>query len=247
MSFNKKIKAGDKFKGIPRHVAIIMDGNGRWARNHMIGRLKGHEKGANVAKKVVSCCCELGVPALTLYAFSTENWKRPHSEVHGIMRILLKFLKSEQKFLSQNDVRLSAIGQLYRLPSPVRKMLHSVIDNTSQNRGMQLNLALSYGGRTEITDAVLRIASEVKKGVIDLKSITLDLVSNYISTCGLPDPDVLIRTGGEMRVSNFLLWQIAYTEIFFTKTLWPDFGAKELTQIIREFPKRNRRFGSLVS
>ena len=230
---------------IPSHIAIIMDGNGRWAKKRLFHRIKGHEKGSETVRTIVRSCREIGIAHLTLYAFSTENWQRPKTEVAALMTLLKKFLKSEQKELTENNTRLNSIGQIERLPVDVQKELKHVMSVTKENDGMQLNLALSYGGRAEIVRMVKDIAKKVKAGKIELDTITPELISKHLYTSKLPDPDLLIRTGGDMRVSNFLLWQIAYTEIYVTDTLWPDFGKEELVKILADYQRRERRFGKV--
>ena len=234
---------------LPIHVAIIMDGNGRWAKKRLLNRIKGHEKGADAVRTIVRTCREIGIPMLTLYAFSTENWQRPKTEVAALMTLLKKFLKSEQKEMMDNDIRLNAIGQIERLPEDVRQVLYETMTLTKENNGTLLNLALSYGGRDEIVKAVKEIAIKAREGKIDPDSIpdpiTAELVSDHLYTRGMPDPDLLIRTSGEMRISNFLLWQIAYTEIFVTDTLWPDFGKDEFLHILKDYQRRERRFGKV--
>ncbi len=227
----------------PSHVAIIMDGNGRWAKRRLLNRVQGHEKGAEAVRTVVECCREIGISILTLYAFSTENWQRPKTEVDALMFLLAKFLESEQKNMLDNNIRLSAIGQIERLPEHVRRVLHETMTLTKNNNGMLLNLALSYGGRAEIVRMVRDVAIKAKDGMIDPDSITYDVVSDHLYTKGMPDPDLLIRTSGEMRISNFLLCQIAYAEIFVTDTLWPDFSREELLRILQDYQHRERRFG----
>ncbi len=228
---------------LPRHVAMIMDGNGRWARKRMLNRIRGHEKGADTVRTVVRTSRELGIPYLTLYAFSTENWERPETEIAALMTLLKRFLESEQQEMLENGIRLNAIGQIDHLPADVRSTLEKAMTTTQHNTGMILNLALSYGGRAEIVRAVRGIVSKVQKNELDPEQITDDFIGDHLYTRGMPDPDLLIRTGGEMRVSNFLLWQIAYTEIFVTSTLWPDFSKEEYIAILRDFQKRERRFG----
>jgi undecaprenyl diphosphate synthase len=222
-----------------------MDGNGRWAKKRLFHRVKGHEKGSETVRTIVRSCREIGIAHLTLYAFSTENWQRPKTEVAALMTLLKKFLKSEQKELTENNTRLNAIGQIERLPVDVQEELKQVMSVTKKNDGMQLNLALSYGGRAEIVKMVKDIAKKVKDGKIELDVITPELVSEHLYTSKLPDPDLLIRTGGDMRVSNFLLWQIAYTEIYVTDTLWPDFGKEEFVKILLDYQRRERRFGKV--
>jgi undecaprenyl diphosphate synthase len=232
-------------KTLPVHVAVIMDGNGRWAKKRLLNRIKGHEKGSESVRNVVRTCREIGIRILTLYAFSTENWQRPRSEIVALMALLKKFLISERKEMLDNNIRLNAIGQIDRLPEDVKRELQHSMRLTEKNDGLILNLALSYGGRAEIVKAVKEIAQHIKTGRIDLDSITPDLISKHLYTGTMPDPDLLIRTSGEMRISNFLLWQIAYTEICVTDTLWPDFGKDELLQIFKNYQQRERRFGKV--
>ncbi len=233
----------------PKHVAIIMDGNGRWAKKRLLNRIKGHEKGADTVREIVKACRKAEIPVLTLFAFSTENWQRPNIEVTALMSILKKFLEIEQKEMMENNIRLNAIGQVERLPEEVRNVLGSVMELTKNNTGLLLNLALSYGGRDEIVRALRQIAVKVKNGTIDPEAqhgqITEDLIADHLYTRSLPDPDILIRTSGEMRISNFLLWQIAYAEIFVTDTLWPDFGPEEFFSILKDYQGRERRFGKV--
>ncbi|BBO79290.1 isoprenyl transferase [Desulfosarcina widdelii] len=232
---------------MPKHVAVIMDGNGRWAKKRLLNRLKGHEKGAQAVRTVVQAARKLDIEALTLYAFSTENWQRPQSEVSGLMFLLRRFLETERQTLMENDIRLNTIGQTDRLPEAVRKDLKAVMAETATNKKMVLTLALSYGARAEIVDMVRQIAAAAKEGTIDPSAVTPDMVANHLYTRELPDPDLLIRTSGEMRISNFLLWQIAYAEIFFTPTLWPDFGEEEFIRILKDYQQRERRFGAIPS
>jgi undecaprenyl diphosphate synthase len=232
-------------KNLPIHVAVIMDGNGRWAKKRLLNRIKGHEKGSESVRTVVRTCREIGIRILTLYAFSTENWQRPQSEIVALMALLKKFLISERKEMLENNIRLNAIGQIDQLPEDVRWELQHSMKLTEKNDGLILNLALSYGGRAEIVKAVKEIAQHIKTGRIDADSITPDLISKHLYTGTMPDPDLLIRTSGEMRISNFLLWQIAYTEICVTDTLWPDFGKDELLQILKNYQQRERRFGKV--
>jgi undecaprenyl diphosphate synthase len=231
---------------LPSHVAIIMDGNGRWAKKRLLNRIKGHEKGAETVRTIIRTCRELKIPVLTLYAFSTENWQRPKVEVAALMTLLKKFLKSEQTEMMDNNIRLNAIGQIDLLPQDVYQSLKKVMDLTRKNNGLILNLALSYGGRAEIVKMVREIAQKMKDGLINCDSITPELVSEHLYTRGMPDPDLLIRTSGEMRISNFLLWQIAYAEIFVTDTLWPDFSKEEFITILKNYQLRDRRFGKVV-
>jgi len=230
---------------LPRHVAFIMDGNGRWAKARLLNRVRGHEKGVETVRMVVRTACEIGIDVLTLFAFSTENWQRPRKEVAALMKLLKSFLKNEQKELLDNDIRLNIIGQMERLPEDVQKTLRHVIEKTKNNQSLLLNLALSYGGRAEIVDMVKKISNKVKQGLIDPDAITADHVAQYLYTRQIPDPDLLIRTSGEMRISNFLLWQIAYSEIYVTNTLWPDFTKDEFVKILNNFQQRERRFGKI--
>lgn len=230
---------------IPLHIAIIMDGNGRWAQKRLLNRIRGHEKGAETVRMAVRTCREIGVQYLTLYAFSTENWQRPEREIKALMGLLNKFLAEETPEMLENNIRLNAIGQLERLPEDVRQALSSVMEATRLNDGMWLNLALSYGGRAEIAAAARRMAEAVEKNAIEASDITPERLGRELYTAGMPDPELLIRTSGEYRVSNFLLWQIAYAEIYVTPTLWPDLTRDELMRIIRDFQKRERRFGRL--
>lgn len=227
----------------PSHVAIIMDGNGRWARKKLLNRVKGHEKGADTVRAIVTASGEIGIEVLTLYAFSTENWARPEAEVSALMSLLKKFIRNETPTLKEQNIRLNVIGNIEGLPGDVREDLFSAMEETGSGSGMILNLALNYGAKEEITFAVKAIAAEVKKGEIETHEITEATVSDHLYTKGMPEPDLLIRTSGEMRLSNFLLWQSAYTEFFFTDTLWPDFTRKEFEDILLNFKTRNRRFG----
>ncbi|MBW1940460.1 MAG: isoprenyl transferase [Deltaproteobacteria bacterium] len=231
---------------LPSHVAIIMDGNGRWAKKRLLNRIKGHKKGSETVRTIIRTCRELKISVLTLYAFSTENWQRPKVEVAALMTLLKKFLKSEQSEMMDNNIRLNAIGQIDLLPQDVYQSLKKVMDLTRKNNGLILNLALSYGGRAEIVKMVREIAQKMKDGLINSDSITPELVSEHLYTRGMPDPDLLIRTSGEMRISNFLLWQIAYSEIFITDTLWPDFSKEEFITILKNYQLRDRRFGKVV-
>lgn len=230
-------------ESLPKHVAIIMDGNGRWAKKRALNRIRGHREGTESVRDIVRASREIGVKVLTLYAFSTENWKRPAMEVSALMKLLKSFLKSELPEMKENSICLNAIGDIKKLPKDVLDVLCEVMDATRQNQEMTLNLALSYGGRHELVRAARHIADQVKKGQLEPDEITEELLSSNLYTHNMPDPDVLIRTSGEMRVSNFLLWQIAYTEIFVTKTLWPDFRREEFIQILSDYQKRERRFG----
>jgi undecaprenyl diphosphate synthase len=228
---------------LPRHIAIIMDGNGRWAKNKALSRISGHLKGVHAVREVVTACRELGIKVLTLYAFSIENWKRPAEEVNALMGLLKEYLQKECEEMLQNNIRLNAIGRLSDLPPDVQATLQETIKQTEHCDGMILNLALSYGGRSEILHAVQGIVSDMKKDKIKPEEITVQRFSQYLWTHGLPDPDLLIRTSGEFRISNFLLWQIAYTELYVTDTLWPDFDRRELSKAIADYQSRERRFG----
>jgi undecaprenyl diphosphate synthase len=230
---------------LPAHVAIIMDGNGRWAKKRLLNRINGHEKGSETVRTIVRTCRKLGISYLTLYAFSTENWQRPKAEVDALMALLKRFLQSEQKEMVENNIRLQVIGQVERLPQNVRQALEQTIAATRELTGMNLILALSYGGRAEIIRMVQSVAEKVKRGIIDPDDVNHELVSEHLYTRHIPDPDLLIRTSGEMRISNFLLWQIAYTELFITKTLWPDFSKEEFLQILKDFSLRVRRYGAV--
>lgn len=232
---------------LPRHVAIIMDGNGRWAKQHLLGRTKGHEKGAETVRTIVEVCREIGIEVLTLYAFSTENWQRPAKEVEALMRLLKRFLLNEQTELVAKDIQFSVIGQPQRFPADVQDTISQVKAATANNRTMRLNLALSYGSRTEITEMVQAIATKAAKGEIAPEQITQQIVADHLYTEGLPDPDLLIRTSGEMRISNFMLWQIAYSELAITPTLWPDFTREEFLSILLQYQNRERRFGKVTS
>lgn len=228
---------------LPEHIAIIMDGNGRWARRQNLNRVMGHQKGAGNVREIVRASREIGIRYLTLYAFSEENWKRPSHEISALMKLLKRFLKSELEEMLDNGIRLRAIGRIKKLPDGTRKVLDETIRKTASNNDLILTLALSYGGRQEITDAVRKLASEIRQGDIDPDRISEQSISELLYTADMPDPDLLIRTSGEFRVSNFLLWQIAYAEIYITEKFWPDFGKEEYLEAIREFQKRERRFG----
>ena len=232
----------DKNK-VPHHIAIIMDGNGRWAKKKSLSRISGHIKGVDAVREIVTACRELGIKILTLYAFSMENWKRPMDEVTALMGLLKEYLLMECEEMIQNNIRLSAIGQWEDLPSDVQKALQETIKKTEHCNGMILNLALSYSGRSEIIHAVQGILSDFQKGKIKPEEVSIQQFPEYLWTQGMPDPDLLIRTSGELRISNFLLWQVAYTELYVTETLWPDFDRKELLKAIADYQSRERRFG----
>jgi undecaprenyl diphosphate synthase len=228
---------------LPQHIAIIMDGNGRWAQKHTIGRIRGHRKGAQAVRTVVRACREIGIKYLTLFAFSIENWDRPAKEVQALMFLLEEYLKKELEELQKQEIRLTTIGDIERLNPSVKEKLLQVKESTLKNDKMVLNLALSYGAKDEIICAVKKIIEDDKAGKIDIDKLDKETFSNYLYTSGMPDPDLLIRTSGECRISNFLLWQLAYTELYFTNILWPDFTKDDLFKAIASYQKRERRFG----
>jgi len=230
---------------LPIHVAIIMDGNGRWAAQRNKPRTYGHEAGVKAVKEVVRASAELGIKYLTLYTFSIENWKRPKEEVNALMSLLSRTTVSETDELMKNDVKLITTGRISGLSPIRRKVLNNAVAKTRNNQGLVLNLALNYGGRTEILDAVKGIANSLKGGLLDLEDINEELFSTFLYTANIPDPDLLIRTSGEMRISNFLLWQTSYTELYIIDTLWPDFGKEALYQAVLDYQGRERRYGRL--
>lgn len=230
---------------LPQHVALIMDGNGRWAKQRHLPRIEGHRAGAESARVIIRTAGELGIKYLTLYAFSVENWNRPKDEVDALMKYLVHYLKSETSELNKNNVKLEVIGQIYRLPENVQEHLKKSIATLSRNNGLTLIMALSYGGRTEIVDAVRSIAKKVRERDLDPADINEQVFSQHLYTRNWPDPDLLIRTSGEMRVSNFLLWQISYAELVVTPTLWPDFRKPQFFAALEEYVRRHRRFGGL--
>jgi len=232
---------------IPHHIAIIMDGNGRWAQKKRLSRIEGHKAGLDAARGVVETCNELGVKILTLYAFSKENWRRPRKEVSDLMGLLHAKLKKEREELLKRNIRVNIIGDLDDLPVPIRTTLRKLVDASKAKDGLLVNLALSYGGRSEIVAGVKKIIADVAAERITAANITPEIFSRYLFTRDIPDPDLLIRTSGELRISNFLLWQIAYTELYFTATLWPDFGKEELIQACLSFQNRERRFGRTMA
>lgn len=232
----------DKNK-IPAHIAIIMDGNGRWAARRGEPRFLGHKKGVDAVKRIVDEASSMGVQYLTLYTFSAENWKRPEAEIKALMSILITALNSEIERLKSNNIRILAIGNIESLPYDVQETLRQAIRSTSRNTGLSIVLALSYGGRQDIIYAVQRINLDIRKKKISLLDISAELLRNYLSTANIPDPELLIRTGGEYRISNFLLWELAYTEFYFTRTLWPDFDKEEFREAIIEYQSREKRFG----
>lgn len=230
---------------IPQHVAFIMDGNGRWAKRKGLPRLVGHNAGTETLKKIVKESKRLGIRYITFYAFSTENWKRPSDEVEGLMNILVKFIKSEIDEINENNIRINILGDIMKLPSYAKVQVEYALELTQNNSSMDFNIALNYGGRDEILRAVKKVVSDVEEGKIFIDDLDESLFSNYLYTQGMPDPDLLIRTSGELRLSNFMLWQLAYSEFTFEKVLWPDFDELSLQKSIYEYQKRNRRFGAV--
>jgi undecaprenyl diphosphate synthase len=228
---------------LPRHIAIIMDGNGRWAKQHAMGRIRGHKKGAQAVRTTVTACRELGISYLTLFTFSSENWGRPSDEINALMSVMEDYLDQEASTMQKQEIKLTTIGDIDRLYSPVQKKLLDVKKLTEHNDKMVLNLALSYGGRDEMIAAVKKMISDHADGKLKMDDINQDLVSRYLYTGGMPDPDLLIRTSGEYRISNFLLWQLAYAELYFTDVLWPDFKKDDLFRAIAVYQSRERRFG----
>jgi len=228
---------------LPRHIAVIMDGNGRWAKRHALGRIAGHRKGAEAVRTTVRTCREVGIRYLTLYAFSVENWMRPAREVSALMDLLVDYLRSETRELQERGIRLQAVGNLERLREPVRQFLRETMEATKENREMVLVLALSYGGRDDILEASRALARECAAGLLSPADISKEVFEDHLQTAGIPDPDLLIRTSGEFRISNFLLWQMAYTEFYFTDVLWPDFDRGELLKAVTAYQQRERRFG----
>lgn len=240
--FDELIKDGE----IPKHIAIIMDGNGRWAKKRNLPRVAGHKEGVESVRYMVEACAYLGVEVLTLYTFSTENWKRPKDEVSTLMRLIVKSLQNETDELNKNKIRLTTIGDLDSLPNIVQNELNQAIDKTKNNKRLTLNLALSYSGRWELLEAMKTIIQEFEAGKIKINDINEKLVSNHLTTKNFPDPDLMIRSGGEYRISNFLLWQLAYAELYVSDILWPNFRTQELYKAVQDFQSRERRFG-LVS
>ncbi len=250
-SFEEKLKKtakrlGLKAEQVPRHIAIIMDGNGRWAQKKGLPRMEGHRKGGKTVERIAQCCVDFGIESLTLYSFSIENWKRPKDEVNSLMHLYAQYLIQIRQTLAKNNVRLIHLGQLSGLPPKVQAELAETIEMSAANTGMKLALALNYGSRTEIANAIKEIAQEYKSGKLHLRDIDQQCVSQHLYTAGLADPDLLIRTANEMRVSNFLLWQISYSEFYVTKTLWPDFKRPDLEKAILAYVKRSRRFGGIT-
>ncbi|MCX7982419.1 MAG: isoprenyl transferase [Syntrophales bacterium] len=230
-------------KNLPRHIAIIMDGNGRWAKKHALGRVAGHRRGAEAVRRIVRACRSIGIPYLTLFAFSSENWQRPAREVGALMRLLSEYIQSEIEEIRSNGIRLNVIGEWQTLREHIRQLLEDAMAKTAKNEDMIWTIALSYGGRDEIVRAVKLIAEDVAQGFLRPEDINQSVFHRYLYTSDLPDPDLLIRTSGEYRISNFLLWQSAYTEFYFTDVLWPDFTEEDLNSAIREYQRRERRFG----
>lgn len=230
---------------LPTHIAVIMDGNGRWAKGRGAARIFGHKNAIKAVRDVTEGCAELGVEYLTLYAFSTENWNRPRQEVMGLMQLLVTTIRSELKTLQKNNVKLNAIGDIESLPKNCRDELNDAIDQTRNNSGLTLVLALSYSGRWEILNAVKALVQDTEKGLLKAEDISEKTFESYLETKEYPDPELMIRTSGEMRISNFLLWQLAYTEIYFTPKLWPDFRKEDLLEALQSFQNRERRFGKI--
>lgn len=230
---------------LPKHVAVIMDGNGRWAKEHGKPRIWGHRNGVKSVREVTEAAAEIGIPFLTLYAFSTENWNRPRLEVSALMDILVSTIREELATMNKNNIRLNAIGDMDRLPSKTRKALLEGIENTKTNERMTLTLALNYSARWEITEAMRKVAEHAAQGKIKPEEIDENCVSSFLTTAQIPDPELLIRTSGEHRISNFLLWQIAYTELYFSDTYWPDFEREDFYNAILNFQQRERRFGMI--
>ncbi len=250
MSFEEKLSStakrlGIKVEQMPRHIAIIMDGNGRWAQKKGLPRVEGHRQGGKTVETIAQCCVDFGIKSLTLYSFSIENWKRPKDEVSALMHLYTQYLVGIRPTLMKNNVKLIHLGRMQGLPKSVQNELRNTMKMTSNNTGMSLALALNYGGRVEIADATKKIAQKYKKGKLRLKNINEQTISQNLYTAGLSDPDLLIRTANEMRISNFLLWQISYSEFYVTKTFWPDFKKAALEKAILAYAKRTRRFGTI--
>ncbi|HBA25922.1 MAG TPA: isoprenyl transferase [Nitrospinae bacterium] len=242
MSIPALLKQVD-INNLPKHIAIIMDGNGRWAKKRFLPRIAGHRAGVKTVDRIVTICRKIGIKALTLYSFSEENWSRPKNEINALMEILKRYLKKELDRMLKEDIRFNTIGTIDNLPLSAQKIIQDAKERTKNSKGMVLTLALSYGSRSEIVDAVREIASDIKKNKISVEDITLGLFQSYLYTKDLPEPDLLIRTSGELRISNFLLYQIAYAELYFTDLLWPDFKEDDLLKAVIEFQARERRFG----
>jgi undecaprenyl diphosphate synthase len=251
-SFKEKLehtaeRLGLAIEQIPRHIAIIMDGNGRWAQQKGLPRAEGHRQGGKTVEEIAQCCVDFGIESLTIYSFSMENWERPKDEVKTLMHLYAQYLVGIRSTVMNNNVKLIHLGRLTHLPSAVKKELAKTIEITSSNTGMILALALNYGGRAEIVDAAKKIAQQYKKGDLGLEDIDEECIRRHLYTAGLAEPDLLIRTANEMRISNFLLWQISYSEFYVTKTFWPDFKQTDLEKAILAYSKRNRRFGTIKS
>ena len=251
-SFDEKLERTAKrleltIEQMPRHIAIIMDGNGRWAQQKGLPRAKGHREGGKTVEKIAQCCVDFGIESLTIYSFSIENWERPKAEINTLMHLYAQYLVGIRPTVMKNNVKLIHLGRLTQLPAMVRKELTKTIEITAGNTGMTLALALNYGGRTEIADATQKIAEKYKNGELSLEDIDEECISQHLYTAGLADPDLLIRTANEMRISNFLLWQISYSEFHVTNTLWPDFRKTDLEKAILDYAQRDRRFGTIKS
>ena len=245
LALKKPPRTSDEFDRLPKHVAIIMDGNGRWAKKHKLSVSKGHRQGTETLREIIRHTDDLGIGALSLYAFSTENWKRSVEEVTGIMNLFRRFLESSVEKSNRNNMRVRVIGERSKLAPDIIKAINNLEEATKNNTGLQFTVAINYGGRDEITRAMKRIAEDAKAGKITTDEITEDMISGYLDTSELPDPDLLIRTSGEERTSNFLPWQLAYSEFYFTDTLWPDFNRQTFIEAIRHYTKRDRRYGGV--
>ncbi|MBI3805832.1 MAG: isoprenyl transferase [Nitrospirae bacterium] len=239
----KSLQALVDHQNLPEHVAIIMDGNGRWAAERYLPRIAGHRRGIQSVREIVTFSREIGIKVLTLFAFSNENWNRPSTEISQLMMLLERYLKQELKTMTENQIRFRAVGQIERLPGSVLRMIRSVEEKTAKHEKMTLILALSYGGRSEIVDAVRRVVEDVQQEKLSMKDLDEQTFSHYLHTQEVPDPDLMIRTSGEVRISNFLLWQLAYTELYFTQTYWPDFRRKDFLLALLDYQARERRFG----
>jgi undecaprenyl diphosphate synthase len=235
----------DKFNKLPKHVAIIMDGNGRWAKKRFMPRLAGHRQGVKTLKKIIKHTDALGIEYLTVYAFSTENWNRPDQEVSGLMNLLINFLDENLKILHKNNVKLRVLGTMEHVPKTVEQSITTALHRTQDNDGLKLNIAFNYGSRLEIVHGIKQVIKDINNGVLELEQFDSETFSNYLYTKELPDPDLLIRTSGEIRLSNFLLWQLAYTEFYFTETLWPDFDEAEYEKALMAYQNRDRRYGTV--
>ena len=235
----------EKLQYVPKHIAIIMDGNGRWAKRRHLPRIAGHRRGAEAVKSIVRYCDKIGVRFLTLYTFSTENWKRPEKEIDFLMGLLSMFLDREIRALKKNNAKLLTIGRIERLPRKAQEVISKAKNATKENTGLRLILALNYGARSEIIDAALALCDDIQNGTISRDSVNEEVFPRYLYTTGIPDPELLIRTSGEMRLSNFLLWQLSYSELYITEKLWPDFSPQDLEEAVVDFQKRKRRFGAV--